>query len=390
MRRMALDLTQLEPQLEHMAQAVSHRAQEQAVRVPEAQALLRSLAANRPALTAKLAAVRGLAWAGAVPLDDALAAAYPAPALPQPCTILAADGSQILPDRHRPAMYYLINIGCIILRLGTGAAPEQISRPQLFFSDEDLYENDSLISSARITARRDVQEVGELARLAPAEASRARAVALVDNGLLLYLSLQEYERAIKKDFIAQHISHLRALEQAGVPVAGVIDRPRAANVLRLLHLATLDATAISQDAVRSLGAFQRLTDAELFSFLQPGERSAVFALTAPDNRSYYEPEGQGVCVFYLNAAGNILRVETPQWVAAHPPFLEIVHAALIEQCHITGGFPYVLTRAHELAVVSAAEHADVEARVGLKLARRGVLVRASHKQQGKWMLRRTP
>lgn len=386
---MALDLTQLEPQLDHMAHSASQRAQENAVRVPQAQALLRGLAANRAMLVAKLAVARRLAWAGAVPTDDAPAAAQPAPPLSLPLTVLAADGSQILPDRHRPALYYLINTGCIILRLGTGTAPQQVSRPQLFHTDDDLYDNDSLLSSARITAQRDVQEVGELARLAPPEAAHARTVALVDNGLLLYLSLQDYERATKKALIAQHISHLRTLEQAGVPVAGIIDRPRAANVLRLLHLATLDETAITQDTLRSLGQFQHLTDADVFSFLRPGERSAVFALTAPDNRTFYEPEGQGVCVFYLNAAGNLLRVEVPQWVAQHPPHLEIVHAALIEQCQVTPGFPYVLTRAHELAVVSEAEHADVDMRMSLKLARRGLPVAASHKKQGKLLLRRT-
>ena len=40
-------------------------------------------------------------------------AAIPAPPPPEAATIIATDGSQILPDRHAPFLYYLINIGGI-------------------------------------------------------------------------------------------------------------------------------------------------------------------------------------------------------------------------------------------------------------------------------------
>jgi hypothetical protein len=48
-------------------------------------------------------------------------------------------------------------------------------------------------------------------------------------------------------------------------------------------------------------------------------------------------------------------VEVPYWVAHNPKLLNLVHAAIVEQCKLTGGYPYALVRAHELAVVSAAD-----------------------------------
>ena len=37
-------------------------------------------------------------------------------------------------------------------------------------------------------------------------------------------------------------------------------------------------------------------------------------------------------------------MEVPEWVAQDPAKLNLVHAAIAEQCRVTGGFPYVLMR----------------------------------------------
>ncbi len=47
---------------------------------------------------------------------EALNSAYPTPALPRKATILAADGSQISPDRHAEVQYCLINVGTIQMK----------------------------------------------------------------------------------------------------------------------------------------------------------------------------------------------------------------------------------------------------------------------------------
>ena len=57
-----------------------------------------------------------------------------------------------------------------------------------------------------------------------------------------------------------------------------------------------------------------------------------------------------------------MRVEIPRWVADDPEKLNLLHAALVEQCRIMGSkpYPYLLHRAHEVAVVTREEKFQVE------------------------------
>jgi hypothetical protein len=63
--------------------------------------------------------------------------------------------------------------------------------------------------------------------------------------------------------------------------------------------------------------------------------------------------------------------------------LDLVHAALLEQCRVSDGFPYVLMRAHELAVVTVAERREFDQMVIGSLIRRGLSPGLSQKAQGK-------
>jgi hypothetical protein len=104
-------------------------------------------------------------------LEDVLDVAHRPLMAPEHATLVAVDGSQIYPDRHGSALYYLINIGSIVFRQGSGQAPEAASRPEVFFEDADLYEEDGgQVPSVKIDAERDLRELGELARLAGREA----------------------------------------------------------------------------------------------------------------------------------------------------------------------------------------------------------------------------
>ena len=64
--------------------------------------------------------------ARAEPLDGH----YPLPPMPAQATLLAADGSQIYPDRHAPVNYCLINVGAIQVRLGAPDPPQVDIRSQ--------------------------------------------------------------------------------------------------------------------------------------------------------------------------------------------------------------------------------------------------------------------
>jgi hypothetical protein len=213
-------------------------------------------------------------------------------------------------------------------------------------------------------------------------------VALLDNSLLLYISLREQNSKFTDEVINAYLEHLDELKQSAAAVAGVVDRPRSANIVRLLHLASLGPDELNQDSLRNVGRkFQHITDGALFDFLKPGERSALFVLASPANLEKFQPHHHTVYFFFLNAGrpgkDSLLRVEVPEWVALDKQKLDWVHAAIVEQCKVSDGFPYVLVRAHDLAVVSVTERRAFDEMVAGTLIRNNVPAYLSQKQQAK-------
>jgi len=385
---MALELNKLTHEVEALSVNAVQRLHTLADVLPTAQAMLQAIGVAGDELHRKIETAKNFRWAGGIPTAEAVHQAYLLPTLPARLNVIAADGSQIYPDRHGVALYYLINVGSIVFRHGLAQPPSTHSAPQVFFEDTDLYETDGgQIPSIKIDAERDLRELGELARLAQIEAATGPTVALLDNGLLLYISLQSTNERFVDEVIEQYLDRLDLIKASGGAVAGVVDRPRAASVIRLLRLALLNANEIAEATLRDLGDFRHLSDATLFEFLQPGERSALFENASPANQDRYRPRGHSIYFFYLNVgrAGrpSILRVEVPEWVALHSSLLDLVHAALHEQSRVTDGFPYVLVRAHELAVVTQTERREFDQMVAGGLIRQGLSPSISHKAQGK-------
>jgi hypothetical protein len=385
---MALELNKLTQSVDALGENAAQRLNMLAERLPVAHAALQAIEAADEELRRKVRLALQARWAGAIPTAEPVNAAIPLPAPPPRFNVIAADGSQIYPDRHGVALYYLINVGSIVFRQGLPQAPSTASRPEVFYEDADLYEEDGgQIPSVMIDAERDVRELGELARLGASEAATAPTVALLDNGLLLYISLQVPNERLIDKVISAYLAQLDQLRASGAAVAGVVERPRAASVVRLLHLATLAPDEIREEQLRHLGPFQNLTDGMLFDFLRPGERSALFENASPANLDRYKPKRHSIHFFYLNAGrpgkDSLLRVEVPEWVANDRARLDLVHAALVEQSRATDGFPYVLMRAHELAVVTLPERRRFEQMVMGALIRRGLTPGISQKAQGK-------
>lgn len=385
---MALELNKLTKDVDALGQNLAQRLAELAEQLPAAQASLNSIGVADQALLRKVEAARRHRWAGAIPTGEAVNEAFPLPPVPARYNVIAADGSQIYPDRHGVALYYLINIGSIVFRCGLPQAPSIASQPEVFYEDEDLYEDEGgQKPKVKIDAERDRAELAELARLAETEASQAASVALLDNGLLLYISLQLDDRALIEMLLRRYTEQLDRLRESGAAVAGVVDRPRAASVVRLLHLNELAFQEITDEALRRLGAWERLTDGALFEFLKPGERSALFVHASPANELYYTPYHHTLYLFYVNAGrtgkSSLLRVEVPEWVARDPQRLNLVHLALVEQSRVSDGFPYVLMRAHELAVVTLPERRSFDEMVMGSLIRQRLRPGISQKAQGK-------
>ena len=365
-----LELRKLVDRLEEVGQEAARLQNRYAELANEARDVLASTQVDNE-LRAKIQRALDVdsTWRGAEPFEDVLDVAHRPPMVSADATLIAVDGSQIYPDRHGSALYYLINIGSIRLRQGSGQAPIIDTLPELYFTEEELYENQQdLVTTDGVNALRDLAEITPLARVTwqdrDLEPGRL-VVAIKDGPFIMWMS--EWEASSADSKIASiHIAELQAIQRAGGVPVGFVTRPRSANVVRLLWVAGLRSEAITEETVRK-HKYRALTDGTVFATkLGFNQRSAVFVNTSVANRGIFAPAGQAICFFYLNVARpddlepQIARIDVPRWVAEQSDLLDQVQNAIYADC---GGldFPYVLTRADELAVVSRMEKRDLDA-----------------------------
>ena len=120
-----------------------------------------------------------------------------------------------------------------------------------------------------------------------------------------------------------------------------------------------------------------LNDRRLFeSLLQPGERTAVFD---SHSRILGDYGVHRIGFFYLHVGTEIVRIEMPQWVAASPTLLDLVHAVAYDQAQKGLGYPVALAEAHQHAVVRGAERDLFYEMVTTVMLRRGVRAAISPK-----------
>ena len=114
----------------------------------------------------------------ALPVSETLDELFILPDLPPQLTLIAADGSQINPDRHAALFFSLINVGAIVIEPGSGKAPDVFTFSDLNYGEE-LYSETGLIGEDLIALGRDLAERQKLLDLA--EQYPAPVVALTDG-----------------------------------------------------------------------------------------------------------------------------------------------------------------------------------------------------------------
>ncbi len=394
---MALDLSALSRQVRAMSGSLAVEAGDKHGR--QALALGRYLeSADEHALWAQAAELsrETSAWLLARPLEP-LNRTRDLPPRPADYALVATDGSQIDVERHGMAACYVINIGRVFLRYGAHPAARLSSRPSLYYRDEDLYLSDGVrripIEGNYLSAKRDIEEGLALAELAdeflprhgpgprayrqetfdtirvnpPELAEGIPAIALQD-GTLVRWTLAGAEKFVQDAFLQPYLRYLDAMRARGVPVASYISRPRApevAGTIRLMFCPDVDVaqgrgakcSACSDAAANrtpSCMACQGLTDADILAdMLDEGQRGPLFASMSRINVECY---GEHLIhFFYLRVGREVARVELPRWVAEDRAQVDLVHTLVYDQCMKGQGYPVALARAHEQAIVRAAD-----------------------------------
>jgi hypothetical protein len=381
---MPLDFLSVKKQVREIAK----NAPAEVERINKLRTQARDLLAANASLSAQLRAkveqaARLDSWLrSAKPTDEPLTSAYPPPRAPAQATVIAADGSQIHPDHHQAVNYFLVNIGAITMLSGSGQPPALHTNSTLHFAE---YTASGTFTNDQVDLERDKGERVLLAELAIA-AKEQPVITLTDGPLELWggRSRDPEEVSSFEKNLSVYLEALDALHKTGAATAGYVDKPRADLVVRALEVAATPDTQLAD--IRKQRPLRGVTDNDLFAgILQPGERSAIFALQTHLADKY--ADSLALHFFYLNVGTEkapwLARVEIPAWVVDDKKALDTLHAVLIQQCGILAGrpYPYVLHRAHEIAIVSREEKTQLTNMLVGELQANGVQVgSASHKQ----------
>ena len=329
-------------------------------------------------------------WEGAVPCtkQPLNTTIYVPPSRPESVTVIGVDGSQIFPDRHAAVLYYLIQCGALIYRYD-GDLPEPRSVEQLYYEDDVLFdERGYLISNDAVGKQRTVQEMQFIASLCAYERNKhpnTLIFALIDGPLLW--TYPEREQHITPEF-ESYISALTEIRQTGVVPVGYIDRPGGKwfiNTLWTNHLPDRDPLGRVDTC-----PLHSLTDARLMDImLAPGKRTPWYKRHNQSQTLHTRTE-QEIWFCYMNLGEaqrpSIARIESPKWFAKSGQEMITLHKLLHHQARALNGYPYVLARAHEQALVTTQDKAALDALLERKLMEQGIMPRMSEKARQKSFL----
>ena len=392
---MPIDYQQIYAKIQEIGKGARERKKTLEERRSKARELLAAYASELDVLRSKVDAAKAVDQniRCASPLDETLASSYPPPASVKEATLIAADGSQINPDRHAAVQFGLINVGAIIMKLNSGEAPEIATESELLFGD-DLLPNGIPMSDGMVALQRDLKERTKLEQLS--KGIKGTVITFTDGPIELWGAKGEDAQSYA-DFIQRYLTILSRLQTRGVTTAGYVDKPSADLVVRLLEIATADQEQIQK--LREFHPLRGVSDRWLYGerenpLLPPGHRSAVFKIQSSSDKNY-----KGVLelhFFYLNVGTQghpwPVRVEIPRWVVDDREKLDLLHGVLVEQCRMMGSrpYPYLLHRAHETAVVKNEEKQQIEQMLAMELRKNNEDVDdGSYKQSAKDLQGRT-
>lgn len=400
---MPLDLTELSRQAREMSSALNRDAPDYAQRCAQAlERYRRDPSAYATWAQAVDLSRDGCVWLLARPVEP-LNTVRDAPPRPPEYAVIATDGSHIDIDRHGAALCYVLNIGRVYLRYGANPAAKLSARPTLCFREEDLYLTDGMrripIEGNYLSARRDVAEGVELVSLAEEflAADNIPALALQD-GTLVRWTLAGDEKAVLGHFLRLYLNYLDEMRARTIPVASYISRPRSPEVAGMIRLMLCPDVKLDQEMQRgakcsacsdaaagrtpSCFVCQGLSDADILAdMLDEGQRGPLFASMSRVNVESYG--AHLIHFFYMRVGREIVRVEMPRWVAEDAGLLDRVHALVYDQCLKGQGYPVALARAHEQAVIRAADRRAFERIVERSLIQADLPATSSRKAASK-------
>ena len=187
---------------------------------------------------------------------------------------------------------------------------------------------------------------------------RTEIFSIIDGPLLW--PYQERGQHISPEF-ESYLSSLTEFRRHAVTPAGYVDRPGGKWFLDLLWINQFP----DEEPVTNFECpLHTLTDAHLMEIiLAPGDRTTWYKRSSETQKKHTRA-GHEIWFCYMNLgeekSPSIARIELPVWVAQEEGGIRTLHNALRHQAQVLNGYPYVLARAHEQALVTTQDKAALD------------------------------
>jgi len=300
----------------------------------------------------------------AKPLNENPLGSFPISTLPEKYSLIAADGSQIVPSRHRSLQFGLVNVGLFKVCFGSMEAPE-IKLVSTLLDYEEIVVDGKLLGEEDISLKRDVIERSLIRDEVSPQLPRP-VLTLTDGPLdLFYRSdIKSNIKGLNARKAQKQVFDLdQEMQKEGILSAGYIDKPGSALIHKMLD-EYCRGLGLSKPELNSKKA--QVSDRILLAkIIKPSERSALFEIVS--KQTGMSSDRLKVAFFYLNVSASeeqpwLARIEIPLWIAESPELVSFVHSAIYHDAQVLDShpYPYSLHRSHELAIVKQNEVDELE------------------------------
>lgn len=279
--------------------------------------------------------------------------------------VLAADGSQIYPERHISGINcVLLNTGHSLLEYADKSRAVLTSAPQVLTIDQFIPDGEDVFSVDLVDLKREDLELKIALKKSIDYLQEYRQsnlpFAVLFDGSLIFWQLEAKTPSVKKYFLNEYFQSLDGFYKQNIPMASYISMSKSRELVNLTKIGFCRFERANCIPCHSLyqdfpcKAVDNVLDVNLCQkFLNKFERTVVFQSRSKIVDSY--PFHLKPCFLYLNVGQEIARLEFPFWISQNSDFLDLLCDVAIDQVIKGNGYPVALAEAHEQAVIKSAD-----------------------------------
>jgi hypothetical protein len=295
-------------------------------------------------------------------------------------SVVACDGSQIMPTQHEVHSCFLLNVGAVVLHYGEKSQAQLLSFPYLYHRHDDLYplinQRRFHIDEALVSFERGLKELEQSFELACAEAQKGHKVLTLVDGSLIPFNVDKHADGFQKNLLERFESQLESFSREKLPLIGYISHSRSSDLVNMLRVwncpfpesrCKLYCGSINEEEF-PCSQIWPLSDRQLLvSKLPKFARSNFFR--SGSRWSTGLSHSNQICFSYFNIGQEAARIEIPFWLLEDKSQLKFALSTLRTQIKKGQGYPISLAEAHNMAVIRQADRSHFYQLVTAELLR---------------------